>query len=385
VRLHIGLSFNLKKLKKWILLAIFSLLAFLGISQLTMINVHAEDTNVPWTSSESWFYTGTVYMDNGSFDYGSATWMKTVPINADWFWYNSMDCGNGNSTCIAKGVRSFSVGAKGANIKPDSYYKLIIQMDYAGSGHWTINSESINRHNMCAVYSGSSWNYGTSVCDVTSVSVSNDGKTVTAYVHTKTGADGLLLEVGLPSSTSKDSILSVWQNRSFDSVAIRIKTYQILLTNDLSGQLSDISGQLGSISGSIAGTNQKLEDVNQSITDVNDSLNNSNVDKNTGNDFFNNFNSSDNGGISGIVTAPLTLINGLLDNNSCQGLQFSVLNKEVEFPSGCMLWDQVPNNVEIVIQTLLYGIAAYAILAQLFKDIENLKDPNRSEVSTLDL
>ncbi len=361
----------------------FLILTLFSFFQIT--EVHAEDTNIPWTSSESWFYTGTVYMDNSAIDYGSATWMKTVPINADWFWYNEMDCGTGNSTCISKGVRSFSVGAKGANIKPDSYYKLIINMEYSGLGNWTIDTSSINSNNMCAIYTGSSWNYGTSVCDVSSVSVSSDGKTVTAYVHTKTGADGLLLEVGRPSNTSKDSILRVWQNRSFNSVAIRIKTYQILLTNDLSGQLSDISGQLGSISGSIAGTNQKLEDVNQGLDNINDNLTDSSIDDTSSKNFFNNFQDNDHG-LSSVITAPLQFIKNL-NNNTCTPISLTIPFVDKNFTLPCMstIYSDNFGTFFTLYQTITTGFIAYYVSVRIFALVKGFKDPKDDRIEVMDL
>lgn len=126
-------------------------------------------------------------------------------------------------------------------------------------------------------------------------------------------------------------------------------------------------------------TNKKLDDLDKNIT-------NPDIDSNTGNDFFDNFNTSDNGGISGIVTAPLVLINYLLDaQDVCTDLSFKILGKDVSIPSGCIIWDDVPDNVEIIIQTLFCGTCSYFLLKKLFKDIDKLKNPNNSEVSTLDL
>lgn len=112
------------------------------------------------------------------------------------------------------------------------------------------------------------------------------------------------------------------------------------------------------------------------------------VDESTSNGggFFDNFTTTDNGGISSIVTSPLRLIKGLLNSgSSCQDLSFTIYGKKVAFPSGCILWDKVPDNVLTIYHTLICGVFAYYLLIKLFKDIENLKDPNKSEVSTLDL
>lgn len=130
----------------------------------------------------------------------------------------------------------------------------------------------------------------------------------------------------------------------------------------------------------------RIDETNDQLGNLNDNITNGNIDSGTGNSFFDNFQTEDNGGISGIITAPLTLINSLLDGQgTCTDLTFPILGKEVSMPSGCIIWDKVPNEMEVLIQTLVCGTGAYFLLRQLFKDIEKLKNPNNSEVSTLDL
>lgn len=130
----------------------------------------------------------------------------------------------------------------------------------------------------------------------------------------------------------------------------------------------------------------RIDDTNEKLDDLNGSINNSDVDSSKGNSFFSNFSTEDNGGISSIVTAPLVLIRSLLDSqNSCSDLKFEILGKEVSIPSGCIIWDKVPNEIELIIQTLVCGPGAYYLLKKLFKDINKLKNPGNSEVSTLDL
>lgn len=130
----------------------------------------------------------------------------------------------------------------------------------------------------------------------------------------------------------------------------------------------------------------KVDETNDKLDDLNNSINNSDIDNNVSNGFFDNFSDSDNGGISAIVKAPLTIVNGLLSSsNTCPTLDFNVLGADVSFPSGCLLWDNADNSTVTIYQTIICGFFSYFILKSLFKDIENLKDPEKSEVSTLDL
>lgn len=129
-------------------------------------------------------------------------------------------------------------------------------------------------------------------------------------------------------------------------------------------------------------------DGNQAISD---SLSDSNVDNGTGSDFFNDFQTQDNGGISGIITKPLVLINSLLSsNNSCNNLPLSISfpgseTKNVSFPSGCILWDNVPQSVVNIYHIFIVGFCSYYLLKRLFKDVEDLKNPEKDNVEVIDL
>lgn len=135
----------------------------------------------------------------------------------------------------------------------------------------------------------------------------------------------------------------------------------------------------------------KIDETTNAINDVNDTLNNDNVDSGTGSDFFNNFDTDDNGGISAIITKPLVLINSLLsNNNSCSNLSFSIgfpnhPSKTVSFPSGCILWDSVPSTVVNIYHMFIVGFCSYFLLKRLFKDVEDLKNPENDKVEVIDL
>ena len=154
-----------------------------------------------------------------------------------------------------------------------------------------------------------------------------------------------------------------------------------LLSIDVQYATSVDSAILSSLNERQKETNKKLDDLdknqqetNKKLDDLDKNITKPDIDNNTGNDFFDNFQTADNGGISAIVTAPLILINYLLDSQGvCTDLSFKILDKDVAIPS------------EIIIQTLFCGICSYFLLKKLFKDIDKLKNPNNSEVSTLDL
>lgn len=102
-------------------------------------------------------------------------------------------------------------------------------------------------------------------------------------------------------------------------------------------------------------------------------------------DFFESITFEDNGGISRIVSAPLDLIRSLINNDSCSPLLLPIWGKDIEIPSGCILWENATEEINTLWHTLICGAGGYFILTSLFKDIEKIKNPKSSEVSTLDL
>lgn len=143
------------------------------------------------------------------------------------------------------------------------------------------------------------------------------------------------------------------------------------------------TSKIDDLNDNIKDTNDKINDLDSNITDSDTSGANS-----KGKSFFDKFNTTDNGGISSIVSAPLRLIKGLVSSNgtnSCTDLPMTILGKDVAIPCGKILWSKVPQGTLTIYYTIICGVGAYALLRALFKDIDKLKNPNNSEVKTTDL
>lgn len=128
--------------------------------------------------------------------------------------------------------------------------------------------------------------------------------------------------------------------------------------------------------------NQALDD---SINDLNNSLNNDNIEGSEGvaNSFFDNFTDNDNGGISGIVTAPLVAINAML-NGTCTPLSTTFKGKEISLQCGTELWGRLTGLKEFL-NVVLGGYICYRICIKLFKLIQNMKNPDNDRVEVMDL
>lgn len=138
----------------------------------------------------------------------------------------------------------------------------------------------------------------------------------------------------------------------------------------------------------INNNNQNTQNIINSQNQINDSLNDSSVDSNLGDDFFDiNINEH---GIANILTSPIRLLQALTNStNNCNSLDFTINmagnSKNVSIPSGCILWDNVPQAINAVFIAIVYGLLGYYVLIDLYKFIHSLLDPDDKNMYVLDL
>lgn len=127
----------------------------------------------------------------------------------------------------------------------------------------------------------------------------------------------------------------------------------------------------------------RIDDTNDKLDDVNKSLNDDNIDSSSAGSFFDSFTSTDHGGISGIITAPLVAIKKMLDK-SCSPLSATYQGQKIELPCGFDFWSKMTAIKEFINLTL-GGILCYNIIRKLYKLIENMKNPDDDRVEVMKL
>lgn len=127
----------------------------------------------------------------------------------------------------------------------------------------------------------------------------------------------------------------------------------------------------------------RIDDTNDKLDDVNKSLNDDNIDSSSAGSFFDSFSSTDHGGISGIITAPLVAIKKMLDK-SCSPLSATYQGQKIELPCGYDFWSNMTAIKEFINLTL-GGILCYNIIRKLYKLIENMKNPDDDRVEVMKL
>jgi len=129
----------------------------------------------------------------------------------------------------------------------------------------------------------------------------------------------------------------------------------------------------------------KLDEANTGINNINDSLTNSNIDNSVGSDFFNNFSSQDFG-LSQIITLPLTTIQSLA-NTSCVSLNIPIpfTNSTIPLPCMTQVYQTYIPTIFVIWQVVSFGIIAYFICIDIVHLVKGFKDPDSDKVEVLDL
>ena len=125
-----------------------------------------------------------------------------------------------------------------------------------------------------------------------------------------------------------------------------------------------------------------INNQTQVITDTNTTEANT-----TATNFFSNFTDTDNGGISSIITAPLTAISGLV-NATCTQLTLPIPyldNSELVLPCMSAIYTEHFGQFFTLYQTIIFGAIAYRMLISLFMMIQGFKNPDDDKIEVVDL
>lgn len=136
---------------------------------------------------------------------------------------------------------------------------------------------------------------------------------------------------------------------------------------------------------------QAIQDNTQAQQDTNDILNDDDTTdaQNSGSSFFNNFSSTDHGGLSGIITAPLVYIQQLASGYQCTPLEIPLpfMQQPATLPciSRVISSMQGGNTLLFNYRMITEGIIAYWVLVKLFAHIRSFKKPDEDRVEVLEL
>lgn len=199
----------------------------------------------------------------------------------------------------------------------------------------------------------------------------------------------------IKSSTQQNSIVECKLKSNLESISfIRIRNVANPYYNNIQGRIG-IENYLffwkdpinSSTNDIITNQNQNQQQSHQDMQNINNSINNNNVSgaNQDANSFVNNQAFQDNTGLTGIITAPLSVINSLTSTCSPIRLPIPYLDTNVEIPCiGDLLSTKMGSVIQLV-KVVINGYICYLIGLDMFKIVKHARDPNDDRIEVLDL
>lgn len=178
-----------------------------------------------------------------------------------------------------------------------------------------------------------------------------------------------------------------------------IKTFTVavdpVIVTTCDANNSTIVNSINTVNNNIGVVNESVNLVNESVNKTNDSVNRLNETmkstdttgaESEATDFFDDFTTTDQGGLSSIITAPLSLIQQL-NTNTCTPLtlQIPFVNRTLTLPCLDPIYTEYFGTFYNVYQTIITGFIAYWVAIRLYAMIKGFKDPEDDKVEVLDL
>ena len=163
-------------------------------------------------------------------------------------------------------------------------------------------------------------------------------------------------------------------------------------TNDIIQSNQDqtnqiINNQNNNTTSIIQNNNSNTQAIVDSQQDINNTLNDSNVDSasSQASNFFGSFTSNSHG-LSGIITAPLRLIQSL-STATCNPLEFDLPFVEEHVVLPCMrgIYENYFGVFFSLWQLITTGVISYNICINLYSKVRNLQNPNNDRIEVLNL
>lgn len=132
---------------------------------------------------------------------------------------------------------------------------------------------------------------------------------------------------------------------------------------------------------------KELQDVNSSIQKTQETIENTDTQgaQDSAGGFFNDF-TTDTHGLTGIITAPLSLIISIT-SKSCSPLVLSLpyVDKDLTLPCMGSIYSNYFGSFLSVYQMITFGIVAYWVCVRIFNLVKDFKNPDHDEIEVLDL
>lgn len=132
-------------------------------------------------------------------------------------------------------------------------------------------------------------------------------------------------------------------------------------------------------------TTEEVKKNTEATKEVNNTLKDSSVDNQQAEGFFNDFNDNSHG-LSGIITAPLNMINNLA-SATCSPISINLPFVDTQFNLPCMstIYQQNFGTLFSTYRVITFGIVAYYVCVNIFALVKGFKDPENDKVEVVEL
>lgn len=208
----------------------------------------------------------------------------------------------------------------------------------------------------------------------------------------------LVYSARCPMTMASDGLTYIYVRLFDTSTGADIGTYEYSIAGQMTYEQAtnvdvnvDTSGTTNAINNQINNDNQNTQSIINSqnnttnaVNDVNDTLNDDNVSSSTGSSFFNDF-QSDSHGLSGIVTAPLRLIQSL-SSSTCSSLVLPLpfVSENATLPCMSIIYNQFPTFYSLW-QLITTGLIAYWVLIKIFGHVKGMQNPTDDRIEVFNL
>lgn len=305
-------------------------------------------------------------------------------------------------------LNSCDVHAASVSTTPDNCYFYRLNTIAATSGSVSQTSSANQNWNICRASSDDSYN--SQRFDFNNISTGVNGNGIVSFMYmTRSGSslDSVSIQTGgsiyycsvstgYYPSPSFDNLTGTYYSVFCNNVPLsNTQNFIIRFNHSVYPEFKILSlGQISSnfnfyaekdIAQAIQDNSDSINSVKDSVNDVKDSITNSNVDdaSSSGGSFFEDF-TTESHGLTGIVSAPLRLINKF--TGTCSSIHLSIWDSEFDLPCGSTFFglSDVKPFVDIV-NVILGGLIAYGAARGIYKKVEDFKDPDNSKVEVIDL
>lgn len=190
----------------------------------------------------------------------------------------------------------------------------------------------------------------------------------------------------IKSSTSTSGVYYQLLATDISELGLYTDTIQTIVENAVLSSGVATSSDIDDMTTEISESQQETTDA---VNDINDTLSDTDTSESStdASDFLNGFSLDETDNITAIITLPLILINGIVNDNYSD-LCTTYKNKEVCLPSGGIVWNSdssLLDDFELFFNLVVGGFLSYKLLLSIVKSIRKMLDPVADAVEVMEL